>query len=61
MIKAKAETCGDEMAEVLMSFPQLTMTLSDGREESIMSRTTLVSLTEAAWLTRLRASKRKQG
>ena len=31
------------MAEVLMDFPQLTMTLPDGREESIMKRTTLVS------------------
>ena len=30
------------MAEVLMDFPQLTMTLPDGREESIMKRTTLV-------------------
>ncbi len=28
--------------EVLMDFPQLTMTLPDGREESIMKRTTLV-------------------
>lgn len=34
---------GNEMAEVLMDFPQLTMTLPDGREESIMKRTTLVS------------------
>ena len=33
---------GNEMAEVLMDFPQLTMTLPDGREESIMKRTTLV-------------------
>ncbi|KAK8478525.1 hypothetical protein V6N12_046297 [Hibiscus sabdariffa] len=33
---------GNEMAEVLMDFPQLTMTLSDGREESVMKRTTLV-------------------
>ncbi len=32
------------MAEVLMDFPQLTMTLPDGREESIMKRTTLVSM-----------------
>ena len=32
------------MAEVLMDFPQLTMTLPDGREESIMKRTTLVSI-----------------
>ena len=30
------------MAEVLMDFPQLTMTLPDGREESIMKRTALV-------------------
>ena len=30
------------MQEVLMDFPQLTMTLPDGREESIMKRTTLV-------------------
>ena len=29
-------------AQVLMDFPQLTMTLPDGREESIMKRTTLV-------------------
>ena len=35
---------GNEMAEVLMDFPQLTMTLPDGREESIMKRTTLVSM-----------------
>ena len=35
---------GNEMAEVLMDFPQLTMTLPDGREESIMKRTTLVTL-----------------
>lgn len=34
---------GNEMAEVLMDFPQLTMTTKDGREESIMKRTTLVS------------------
>lgn len=33
---------GNEMAEVLMDFPQLTMTLPDGREESVMKRTTLV-------------------
>ena len=31
------------MAEVLMDFPQLSMTMPDGREESIMKRTTLVS------------------
>lgn len=35
---------GNEMAEVLMDFPQLSMTMPDGREESIMKRTTLVSL-----------------
>lgn len=35
---------GNEMAEVLMDFPQLTMTLPDGREESIMKRTTLVRI-----------------
>jgi len=33
---------GNEMAEVLMDFPQLTMTLKDGREESVMKRTTLL-------------------
>jgi len=33
------------MAEVLMDFPQLTMTLKDGREESVMKRTTLVANT----------------
>ena len=36
---------GNEMAEVLMDFPQLTMTTADGREESIMKRTTLVANT----------------
>lgn len=36
---------GNEMAEVLMDFPQLTMTMPDGREESIMKRTTLVANT----------------
>merc|ERR1739848_159870 len=36
---------GNEMAEVLMDFPQLTMTLPDGREEGIMQRTTLVANT----------------
>lgn len=36
---------GNEMAEVLMEFPTLTMTLPDGREESIMKRTTLVANT----------------
>lgn len=35
---------GNEMAEVLMDFPQLTMTLPDGREESVMKRTTLVGI-----------------
>jgi vacuolar-type H+-ATPase catalytic subunit A/Vma1 len=34
---------GNEMAEVLMEFPQLTMSMPDGREESIMKRTCLVS------------------
>lgn len=32
------------MAEVLMEFPQLTMSLPDGREESIMKRTCLVGV-----------------
>ncbi|CAG9465120.1 unnamed protein product [Pedinophyceae sp. YPF-701] len=36
---------GNEMAEVLKDFPELTMTLPDGREESIMLRTTLVANT----------------
>ncbi|KAK9094691.1 hypothetical protein Scep_026160 [Stephania cephalantha] len=36
---------GNEMAEVLMDFPQLTRTLPDGREESVMKRTTLVANT----------------
>lgn len=36
---------GNEMAEVLMDFPQLTMITPDGREESIMKRTTLVANT----------------
>mmetsp|Transcript_7096 Transcript_7096/g.12286 ORF Transcript_7096/g.12286 Transcript_7096/m.12286 type:complete len:610 (+) Transcript_7096:173-2002(+) len=36
---------GNEMAEVLMDFPALTMTLPDGSEESIMQRTTLVANT----------------
>lgn len=31
--------------QVLMDFPQLTMTLPDGREESVMKRTTLVANT----------------
>ena len=38
---------GNEMAEVLMEFPQLTLTV-DGREESIMKRTTLVSMSGLA-------------
>ncbi|XP_042435976.1 V-type proton ATPase catalytic subunit A-like isoform X2 [Zingiber officinale] len=33
------------MAEVLMDFPQLNMTLPDGREESLMKRMTLVANT----------------
>lgn len=33
---------GNEMAEVLAEFPTLTMSLPDGREESIMKRTCLV-------------------
>ena len=41
---------GNEMAEVLMDFPQLTMTTKDGREESIMKRTTLVR-NRTIWLT----------
>jgi V-type H+-transporting ATPase subunit A len=36
---------GNEMAEVLMEFPQLTMSMPDGREESIMKRTCLVANT----------------
>ena len=36
---------GNEMAEVLAEFPELTMTLPDGTEESIMKRTTLVANT----------------
>ncbi|XP_024526644.1 V-type proton ATPase catalytic subunit A [Selaginella moellendorffii] len=36
---------GNEMAEVLKDFPQLTITLPDGREESVMKRTTLVANT----------------
>ncbi|XP_039802974.1 uncharacterized protein LOC120667032 [Panicum virgatum] len=35
---------GNEMAD-LMDFPQLTMTLKDGREESVINRTTLVANT----------------
>jgi len=33
---------GNELAGVLMEFPQLTMSMPDGREESIMKRTCLV-------------------
>ncbi|URE30051.1 RabGAP TBC domain-containing protein [Musa troglodytarum] len=33
------------LSKVLMDFPQLTMTLPDGREESVMKRTTLVANT----------------
>jgi len=36
---------GNEMAEVLKDFPELEMTLPDGRQESIMLRTTLVANT----------------
>lgn len=36
---------GNEMAEVLADFPELTMTMDDGREESIMKRTALVANT----------------
>ena len=36
---------GNEMAEVLMDFPQLSMTMPDGTEESIMKRTVLVANT----------------
>ncbi len=36
---------GNEMAEVLMEFPLLTMTLPNGKEESIMKRTALVANT----------------
>mmetsp|Transcript_38480 Transcript_38480/g.95431 ORF Transcript_38480/g.95431 Transcript_38480/m.95431 type:complete len:617 (+) Transcript_38480:79-1929(+) len=36
---------GNEMAEVLAEFPELTMTLPDGSEECIMKRTTLVANT----------------
>mmetsp|Transcript_3883 Transcript_3883/g.11248 ORF Transcript_3883/g.11248 Transcript_3883/m.11248 type:complete len:614 (+) Transcript_3883:142-1983(+) len=36
---------GNEMAEVLADFPSLSMTMPDGREESIMKRTTLVANT----------------
>ena len=37
------------LQEVLMDFPQLTMTLPDGREESIMKRTTLVRARQSGW------------
>jgi V-type H+-transporting ATPase subunit A len=40
---------GNEMAEVLMEFPQLTMSLPDGREESIMKRTCLVNTALFCW------------
>lgn len=36
---------GNEMAEVLMEFPELTLTTEDGRQEPIMKRTTLVANT----------------
>eukprot|EP00217_Crustomastix_stigmatica_P016263 CAMPEP_0183799250 /NCGR_PEP_ID=MMETSP0803_2-20130417/21095_1 /TAXON_ID=195967 /ORGANISM="Crustomastix stigmata, Strain CCMP3273" /LENGTH=613 /DNA_ID=CAMNT_0026043947 /DNA_START=31 /DNA_END=1872 /DNA_ORIENTATION=- len=36
---------GNEMAEVLAEFPELTMTMPDGTEESIMKRTALVANT----------------
>jgi hypothetical protein len=36
---------GNVSIQVLMDFPQLTMTLPDGREESVMKRTTLVANT----------------
>ena len=36
---------GNEMAEVLMDSPPLTMTMPDGTEENIMKRTTLVANT----------------
>merc|ERR1719506_2237135 len=36
---------GNEMAEALMDFPQLSMTMPDGTEESIMKRTVLVANT----------------
>lgn len=35
----------DASLQVLMDFPKLTMTLPDGREESVMKRTTLVANT----------------
>lgn len=36
---------GNEMAEVLAEFPELTITTSEGKEESIMNRTLLVANT----------------
>jgi len=36
---------GNEMAEVLKDFPELTLTMDSGREESIMKRTLLVANT----------------
>merc|ERR1711990_911259 len=36
---------GNEMAEVVKDFPQLTPTMADGSEESIMSRTVVVANT----------------
>lgn len=36
---------GNEMAEVLMEFPELKMDLPDGRQEPIMKRTTLIANT----------------
>ncbi|KAM0052204.1 putative H(+)-transporting two-sector ATPase [Helianthus debilis subsp. tardiflorus] len=35
------------LSKVLMDFPQLTMTLPNGREESVMKRTTLVANTSS--------------
>ncbi|OUM69716.1 hypothetical protein PIROE2DRAFT_50167 [Piromyces sp. E2] len=36
---------GNEMAEVLMDFPELTLTTKEGKQEPIMKRTTLVANT----------------
>ncbi len=36
---------GNEMAEVLAEFPELTITTKEGKEESIMNRTLLVANT----------------
>jgi len=36
---------GNEMAEVLMDFPELTLTTAEGKQEPIMKRTTLVANT----------------